>query len=152
MAVYVATVGWSLRDGEDFLAGRYSRGHVISFDGGLIMPASASPHVVGNKWSVAEAVDPEEMFVASVASCHMLTFLHLARLAGFKALSYADAAEGTMSPNAKGKLWVSKVVLRPKIAWETAPDAATLDRLHHEAHEECFIANSVATEIVVQQP
>lgn len=150
MAAYVATVGWSLRDGEDILAGRYSRGHVVSFDGGLIMPASASPHVVGNKWSVAEAVDPEEMLVAAIASCHMLSFLHVARLAGHKALSYEDAAEGTMSPNANGKLWVSRVVLRPKIAWEAEPDAETLARLHHEAHEECFIANSVATEIVVE--
>lgn len=152
MSAYVATVGWSLRDGEDFLAGRYSRGHVVSFDGGLIMPASASPHVVGAKWSVAEAVDPEEMLVAAIASCHMLSFLHVARLAGYKALSYEDAAEGTMSPNAKGKLWVSRVVLRPKIVWEVEPDAQALAHMHHEAHEECFIANSVATEVVVETP
>lgn len=152
MSAYVATVGWSLREGEDFLAGRYSRGHVVSFDGGLIMPASASPHVVGNRWSVAEAVDPEEMLVAGIASCHMLSFLHVARLAGYKALFYEDAAEGTMSPNAKGKLWVSRVVLRPKIVWEVAPDAQTLAHMHHEAHEECFIANSVATEVVVETP
>jgi organic hydroperoxide reductase OsmC/OhrA len=151
MASYLATVGWSLRDGEDFASGRYSRGHVISFDGGLIMPASASPHVVGNKWSVAEAVDPEEMLVAAIASCHMLSFLHVARLAGFTALSYEDRAEGTMTPNARGKLWVSRVVLRPKIAWRgPAPDAARVQALHEAAHEECFIANSVATEIAVE--
>ena len=151
MASYLATVGWSLRDGDDFAAGRYSRGHVVSFDGGLIMPASASPHVVGNKYSVAEAVDPEEMLVAAIASCHMLTFLHVARLAGFVAASYEDAAEGTMSPNARGKLWVSRVVLRPKIVWTgEGPDAARLAALHEAAHEECFIANSVTTEIVVE--
>jgi len=150
MATYRASVDWRLAEGEDFLAGRYSRGHDLAFDGGTTVPGTASPHVVGNKWSVAGAVDPEQMLVASISACHMLTFLHRARLAGFAVTSYADAAEGVMSEIAPGRQAVTKVTLRPIIDWAgAAPDAETLDRLHHEAHEECFIANSVKTEVVV---
>ena len=112
MAAYTADVAWSLREGEDFAKGRYSRGHVISFDGGLIVPASASPHVVG-KWAVQEAVDPEEMFVAALSNCHMLTFLHKARLAGFVVTSYRDHASGIMEEIAPGKMAVTKVTLSP---------------------------------------
>lgn len=149
MAAYTADVAWSLRDGEDFAKGRYSRGHVLSFDGGLIVPASASPHVVG-KWAVEEAVDPEEMFVAALSNCHMLTFLHKARLAGFVAVSYRDHASGTMEEIAPGRLAVTKVTLKPQIEWDgDAPDAKQLAELHHQAHEECFIANSVKTEVTV---
>ena len=149
MATYRADVAWELRDGEDFLKGRYSRGHVISFDGGLIVPASASPHVVG-KWAVEEAADPEEMFIAALSNCHMLTFLHKARLAGFVVKSYRDAASGVMEEIAPGRMAVTKVALKPQIAWEgAAPDAEALARLHHEAHEECFIANSVKTQVTV---
>jgi organic hydroperoxide reductase OsmC/OhrA len=82
MAAYTADLTWTLGDGEDFLKGRYSRGHAVRFDGGIEVPASASPHVVG-KWAKRDAVDPEEMLVAALSSCHMLTFLHVARLAGF---------------------------------------------------------------------
>ena len=149
MAKYTADIAWALRDGEDFAKGRYSRGHVISFDGGLIVPASASPHVVG-KWAVPEAVDPEEMFVAALSNCHMLTFLHKARLAGFVVTAYADKAEGVMEEVAPGRMAVTKVWLRPDITWEgPAPDAGQLAELHHAAHEECFIANSVKTEVVI---
>ena len=149
MAAYTADVAWSLREGEDFAKGRYSRGHVISFDGGLIVPASASPHVVG-KWAVQEAVDPEEMFVAALSNCHMLTFLHKARLAGFVVTSYRDHASGIMEEIAPGKMAVTKVTLSPQIEWDgQAPDAEQLAHLHHEAHEECFIANSVKTEVSV---
>lgn len=149
MAKYTADIAWALRDGEDFAKGRYSRGHVISFDGGLIVPASASPHVVG-KWAVPEAVDPEEMFVAALSNCHMLTFLHKARLAGFVVAAYADKAEGVMEEIAPGRMAVTKVWLRPDITWEgPAPDAGQLAELHHAAHEECFIANSVKTEVVI---
>jgi len=149
MAKYTADIAWTLRDGEDFAKGRYSRGHVISFDGGLIVPASASPHVVG-KWAVPEAVDPEEMFVAALSNCHMLTFLHKARLAGFVVTAYADKAEGVMEEIAPGRMAVTKVWLRPEITWEGAsPDAGQLAELHHAAHEECFIANSVKTEVMI---
>lgn len=122
---------------------------MISFDGGLIVPASASPHVVG-KWAVPEAVDPEEMFVAALSNCHMLTFLHKARLAGFVVTAYVDKAEGVMEEIAPGRMAVTKVWLRPEITWEGAsPDADQLAALHHAAHEECFIANSVKTEVMI---
>jgi organic hydroperoxide reductase OsmC/OhrA len=149
MATYIADVSWRLKDGEDFRNGRYSRGHTISFDGGTVVPASASPHVVG-KWAVAAAVDPEEMLVAALSDCHMLSFLHIARLAGFTVAAYSDHAEGVMEEIAPGRQAVTRVVLRPRIEWTgEAPDKAKLDRMHHEAHEVCFIANSVKTEVSV---
>jgi organic hydroperoxide reductase OsmC/OhrA len=115
------------------------------------MPATSSPHVVG-KWAVKGAVDPEEMLVASLSSCHMLTFLHMARLEGFTVTRYRDAAEGVMEKNAAGVPWVSKVTLRPEIAYAgKRPTEAEAEHLHHRAHEECFIANSVKTEVVVEE-
>src|SRR5688500_18234445 len=110
MATYRATIDWSLEEGDDFLNGRYSRGHGADVDEHR-MPATSSPHVVG-KWAQKGAVDPEEMLVASLSSCHMLTFLHMARLDGFTITRYVDAAEGTMTKNDAGVPWVSKVVLR----------------------------------------
>ena len=101
MATYTADVKWALRDSDDFPKGRFSRGHEVSFDGGVTVPASASPHVVG-KWAVEAAVDPEEMLVAALSSCHMLSFLHLARLAGFAVAAYSDHAEGVMGEIAPG--------------------------------------------------
>ncbi len=152
MAKYAASISWTLKDGEDFAKGRYSRAHTLSFDGGLDVPASASPHVVG-KWADAAAVDPEEMFVAALSNCHMLTFLHKARLAGFVCVRYADDAEGIMEEIAPGRMAVTKVTLRPRLAWQgTPPTAAELERLHHAAHEECFIANSVKTDVRVEAP
>ena len=149
MAIHTADVFWALKDGEDFLAGRYSRGHTVSFDGGTSIPASASPHVVG-KWAVEAAVDPEEMLVAALSNCHMLSFLHVARLAGFVAAAYRDHAEGVLEPIAPGRQAVTKVVLRPRIEWTgAAPDQVKLEHMHHEAHEACFIANSVKTEVTV---
>jgi len=151
MPTHTADVAWSLVPGEDFPSGRYSRGHTVGFDGGIEVPASASPHVVG-KWAVQAAVDPEEMLVAALSSCHMLSFLHVARQAGFGVASYRDHATGTMSEIAPGRLAVTRVVLRPHIEWAgPSPDQATLDRLHHEAHDVCFIANSVKTEVAVEQ-
>jgi organic hydroperoxide reductase OsmC/OhrA len=121
----------------------------VSFDGGITVPASASPHVVG-KWAVAAAVDPEEMLVAALSNCHMLTFLHVARLAGFNVTSYRDHAEGGMEEIAPGRQAVTQVVLKPEISWSgEAPDAARLAQLHHEAHETCFIANSVKTRVTI---
>lgn len=149
MARFSAEVSWSLQPGEDFALGRYSRAHALTFDGGITLPGSASPHVVG-KWALAEAVDPEEMLVAALSSCHMLTFLHVARLAGFHIADYRDHAEGTMAEIAPGRQAVTQVVLRPQIMWSgEAPDVDRLAELHHEAHLACFIANSVTTEIVV---
>jgi organic hydroperoxide reductase OsmC/OhrA len=149
MPTYTADVSWTLKDGEDFLKGRYSRGHTVSFDGGTVIPASASPHVVG-KWAVEAAVDPEEMLVAALSNCHMLSFLHVARLAGFTVAAYRDHAEGVMEHIAPAKQAVTKVVLHPQIEWVgAAPDKEKLQHMHHEAHEACFIANSVRTAVTV---
>ena len=149
MASYVATVRWR-HDGQDFTRGQYSRAHTWSFDGGIEVRASSSPHVVRPPMSDPNAVDPEEAFVAAIASCHMLTFLYLAGKQGYAIASYEDEAVGTMTKNEYGTSWVSKVVLSPKITWHgTPPVTADLDRLHEQAHHECFIAQSVKTEIVV---
>lgn len=147
MSTHTADIDWTLKSGEDFLKGRYSRGHTVSFDGGMVIPASASPHVVG-KWAVEEAVDPEEMLVAALSNCHMMSFLHIARLAGFTVTAYRDHAEGVLEIIAPGREAMTKVVLDPRIEWSgLAPDDAELDRMHHQAHEICFIANSVKTEV-----
>ncbi len=149
MATHTADIHWKLASGEDFLKGRYSRGHTLSFDGGTVVAGSASPHVVG-KWAVEAAVDPEEMLVAALSACHMLTFLHIARLAGFTVTEYRDHAEGVLEGIAPGRHAVTNVVLHPQIEWiGEAPDRAKLDEMHHEAHEVCFIANSVKTKVTV---
>lgn len=149
MVSYVADVSWSLGDDADFLKGRYSRGHTVRFDGGVTVSASASPHVVG-KWAVEAAVDPEEMLIAALSSCHMLTFLHVARLAGFGVVAYSDHAEGWMETIAPGRQAVTKVTLHPEIDWAgPAPDRAKLNQMHQEAHEGCFIANSVKTDVTI---
>jgi organic hydroperoxide reductase OsmC/OhrA len=148
--LYRADVIW--RCDGDFAANAYSRGHDWSFDGGVTVPASASPSVVPLPHSVEAAVDPEEAFVAAISSCHMLWFLDLARRDGLVVESYRDQAEGVMERVAPGKMAVTRVVLRPQIvlAGSTLPDAGRLDALHHKAHEACFIANSVKSEIVVE--
>ncbi|GGC62794.1 OsmC family protein [Chelatococcus reniformis] len=149
---YTATVRWG-RDGAVFTDGRFSRSHTWRFDGGIELAASASPHVVRLPFSREDAVDPEEAFVAALASCHMLTFLYLAAKAGVLVDDYEDDAVGIMEPNERGRLWVSRVTLRPRItfAGERRPTPAELEALHHQAHDECFIANSVKTEVVVAQ-
>ena len=153
MARYEARVSWTLQPGEDFLKGRYSRGHSLAFDGVPDLAGSASAHVVGNRWAVEKAVDPEEMLVASISACHMLTFLHRARLAGFVCEAYLDEAVGLMAAHEAGRLAVTEVTLRPVLRWTgPAPDAETLSRLHHEAHEECFIANSVTSRVTIETP
>lgn len=149
MASYVATVEWRADGG--FRDGRYSRAHRWTFDGGAVVPASASPHVVPAPMSDAAGVDPEEALVASVSSCHMLWFLHLARDAGLDVAAYRDEARGTMGKDERGRTAVTRIVLRPEIDFAgEAPGAETLARLHDEAHEKCFIANSLRTEIVVE--
>lgn len=153
MGNYIATIRWK-NAGPDFLKGKFSREHTWSFDGGVTVPASPSPHVVPAPWSNPAGVDPEEAFVASVSSCHMLTLLWLAGRQGFQADSYEDTAVGVMSKNERGAMWVSQITLRPKIQWSGAkiPTPTDLDSLHHHAHEQCFIANSVKTEIKVGAP
>ena len=148
---HTATITWSCA-GPDFVRGRYSREHTWRFDGGTVVPASPSPHIVPTPWSNPAAVDPEEAFVASLASCHMLTFLWLASREGFCATNYEDRAVGEMTKNERGTPWVSRVTLRPRITWtgDRRPAPADLERLHHRAHQECFIANSVRTEIRVE--
>ena len=149
MARYTADLSWSLNSGEDIMKGRYSRGHTIGFDGGTTIPGSASPHVVG-KWAVEAAVDPEEMLVTAISACHMLTFLHISRRAGFGNAAYRDHADGVMEETAPGRHAVTKVTLHPQIEWiGKPPDRAKSDAMHHEAHEQCFIANSVKTEVTV---
>ena len=152
MATYRAAVDWSLAEGEDFPTGRYSRGHNLMFDGGLTVPGAASPHVVGNRWSVTGAVDPEQMLVGAINACHMLSFLHVAREAGFVVTHYRDEAVGIMEKNPTGKLWVSKVTLHPEISYAgERPCAHQSEQMHHKAHEVCFIASSVKTEIAVEE-
>jgi len=148
---YRATVAWTRGEGA-FTDQRYSRGHSWSFDGGLTIPASSSPLSVCLPYSVAEAVDPEEALVAALSSCHMLTFLYLAAKQGFVVDKYTDEAVGEMTRNEKGKFWVSKVTLSPAIVFaaERKPTPEQLDQLHHLAHEECYIANSVKSEVVVR--
>jgi organic hydroperoxide reductase OsmC/OhrA len=151
MAAHTATVRWSASPGEDFARGQYSRAHQWVFDGGAVVAASASPHIVPAPWSDAGAVDPEEAFVASLASCHMLFFLDFARRAGVTVTAYEDDAEGELAKGEDGKVRISRVTLRPRIAFAgEAPGAAALDALHHQAHEACFIANSVTCEIKVE--
>ncbi|MBL0404009.1 OsmC family protein [Microvirga aerilata] len=147
---YRATVRWN-RDGATFSDNRYSRGHHWSFDCGIEVLASASPSVVPLPLSREDAVDPEEAFVAAVSSCHMLTFLSIAAKKRFVIDSYVDQALGIMTPNEKGKLYVSKVTLDPVIEFsgDKMPTPEQIADLHHLAHQECFIANSVITEIVV---
>ena len=149
---HTALIKWNCTS-PDFLKGRYSREHTWTFDGGAVVLASPAPSVVPAPWSNPAHVDPEEAFVASLASCHMLTFLWVAGRDGFQADSYEDNAVGEMTKNAQGVPWVSKVMLRPRIVWSGVklPMPADLDRLHHLAHQQCFIANSVKTEIVVEK-
>lgn len=149
MPDHTATIRWE-NTGEDFLRGKYSREHTWTFDGGATLAASPSPHVVPVPWSNPALIDPEEAFVASLASCHMLTFLYVAARGGFAVSTYEDTAVGAMSKNEKGIPWVSRVTLHPKIAYaDKTPTPEEAEKLHHLAHEQCFIANSVKTEVVV---
>lgn len=150
MADHRAIIEWtSTASAPDFVKGRYSREHMWTFDGGVTIPASPSPSVVPAPWSNPANVDPEEAYVASVASCHMLTFLYVAAKAGLIVESYRDEAVGVMTKNERGVAWISKITLTPAIVFASAPPAEQLDALHHAAHDGCFIANSVKTEIVV---
>jgi organic hydroperoxide reductase OsmC/OhrA len=150
MSEHKATISWQ-RTSPDFLRGKYSRAHTWTFDGGVTVPASASPSVVPVPWSDPANVDPEEAYVASISSCHMLTFLYLACGKGFQIDSYVDEAAGVMAKNEKGVPWVTQVTLHPRIVYSGArqPTPAEEALLHHESHEQCFIANSIKTSVVV---
>jgi len=148
MGAYTAEVVW-IRGEQNFSDNKYSRCHLLRFDGGIEVQGSSSPHVVPVPYSVINAVDPEEIFVASLSSCHMLWFLSLAAKHGLIVDEYHDRAEGIMTKNPQGKLFVSQVILRPSVSFSgnTIPSERKIRALHHLAHEECFISNSVKTEV-----
>jgi len=150
MSAHKAIINWK-NSSPDFLKGRYSREHTWEFDGGLVVQASSSPSVVPVPLSNPAFIDPEEAFVASVSSCHMLTFLYLAGKKGFVVDSYRDEATGHMAKNEKGIPFVATMTLRPEIVFgDKTPTKEEMDHLHHMAHEQCFIANSIKTEVTVE--
>lgn len=145
MSQHKSRIDWQ-RTGDDFSLKGYSRDHTWTFDAGVTVPASAAPDYLGNP----DRVDPEQALVAALSSCHMLTFLAIASKRGLVVDRYTDDAVGTLEKNADGKLAITRVELRPAIAFAgEAPDDATLGEMHHEAHERCFIASSVKTEVEV---
>jgi organic hydroperoxide reductase OsmC/OhrA len=148
MAEYTAQSSW-LRGTQEFLDNRYSRKHLLRFDGGIEVPGSSSPHSVPLPLSDKAAIDPEEMLVASVSSCHMLWFLSIAAKRGFRVDRYCDDAVGVLSKDAGGKMAMTLVTLRPEVDFsgDRLPTRAQIDELHHQAHQECFIANSVKAEV-----
>lgn len=148
MPEHALEISWKPAAGDDFLRGHYSRVHELRFDGGAVVQASASPSVVGAPWSSTGAVDPEEMFVASLSSCHMLWFLDLARHAGVEIRGYSDSPSGKLGRNAEGRIAMLAVTLSPSADCDA--DGATLEALHHKAHEACFIANLVRTLVTVE--
>lgn len=152
MSVHSATVIWQRGD-EDFAAGKYSRAHEIAFDGGLTVLGSASPSVVKAPYSREDAVDPEEMLVASLSTCHMLWFLDFARRAGFVVDAYEDRAEGVMGKDDRGKISITQVKLNPHVLWggEKQPQPEEVRELHHKAHEACFIANSFRGDVAIAE-
>lgn len=151
MSIHTAEVSW-VRNEAAFTDNKYSRVHRWSFDGGVVVPASSSPQVVGVPLSDPTCVDPEEAFLAALSSCHMLWFLGLAARNGYVVNSYTDAAEGQMGKNADGKEAMIKVTLRPVVVISSGkqPTDADIEKLHHDAHESCFLASSVKTEIAVE--
>jgi organic hydroperoxide reductase OsmC/OhrA len=156
MTTHHADTVWARGDTsrEDFLASRYSRRHALRFDGGAEVAGSSSPHSVALPYSDEAAVDPEEAFVAALSSCHMLFFLALAARRGFCIDRYADAASGELERDGEGRMSMTVVTLRPGVDFsgDKQPRAEEIDRLHHEAHEACYIANSVKTEVRIKVP
>lgn len=152
MSEHKATIQWQRGTDADFAKGRFSREHTWTFDGGTTVPASASPSVVPAPYSSAAAIDPEEAFVASLSSCHMLTFVYLASRGGFVVDRYVDEAVGVLDKLPSGARWVSAVTLNPRITFsgEKVPSPEEETKLHDLAHDQCFIANSVKTEITVR--
>lgn len=152
MSEYFATVSWFRQAEEPYIDNKYSRAHQWKFDGGVTVPASSSSHVVPLPYSVEDNVDPEEAFIASLSSCHMLTFLSIAAKNRFVVDRYIDDPVGIMEQTADGKIWITKVTLKPRISFsgDKKPDRAKLEKMHHQSHEQCFIANSVKTEVITE--
>lgn len=149
MSIHKARIRWQA-DGN-FTSGRYSRVHELSFDGGASVRGSSSPDVVPLPMSDPAGVDPDEALVAAASACHMLWFLNLAQLAGHDVLSYEDEAEGVMGRNNEGRIAVARIALRPLVRFAgEAPSSGAINALHHEAHERCFVANSLKSEIVIE--
>ena len=149
MPEYTATIRWG-RGSAPFTDNKYSRAHTWVFDGGIEVPGSSSPHSVPLPYSQARAVDPEEAFVAALSSCHMLWFLAIAAKRRYCVDIYVDPATGVMGKNASGKLAMTRVTLRPRVAFsgDRLPTNDDIAAMHHAAHAECFIANSVTTEVL----
>jgi organic hydroperoxide reductase OsmC/OhrA len=153
LSEHLATVVWQ-RDRAKFVDNKYSRAHIWQFDGGLEIAASASPHVVPVPYSNLAAIDPEEAFVASLSSCHMLWFLSIAAQRKFVVESYSDRAVGLMEKNEEGKLAITQVRLQPQIDFtgEILPTASQVEEMHEAAHASCFLANSVKTQVIICLP
>jgi len=154
MSEFFARISWRRFENDDFIEAKYSRGHEWYFDGGAIVSASSSPHVVPLPYSVEANVDPEEAFVASLSSCHMLLFLSIAAKRRFIVDEYIDNAVGTMEKDGKGKLSITKVILKPEItfAGDKQPTYEQIEKMHHQSHEQCYIANSVKSEVITEIP
>lgn len=152
MSEHFAKINWARACDENYVDNKYSRGHEWTFDGGATVQASSSPHVVPLPYSVEANVDPEEAFVASLSSCHMLFFLSIAAKRRYVVDSYVDDAVGIMEKDNEGKISMTKVTLRPNVQFsgDKKPTMEQLEKMHHQAHEQCFIANSVKTEIVTE--
>ncbi|NEO85636.1 MAG: OsmC family protein [Spirulina sp. SIO3F2] len=151
MTEHIATVQWQ-RNQAKFVDNQYSRQHTWLFDGGLAVPASASPHLVPVPYAEPVSIDPEEAFIAALSSCHMLWFLSIAAQQKFVVEQYRDEAIGSMGKNAEGKLAITQVCLRPLVLFEgdRQPTPEQLEALHQDAHHRCFLANSVKTEITIE--
>jgi len=149
MAEHTATIHWSRENEANFVDNRYSRAHLWTFDGGAEIHASSSPHVVPVPMSEPSAVDPEEVFIASLSSCHMLWFLSIAAKRGFIVNEYLDKACGIMGKNSEGRVAITNVTLSPQVSFhgDNRPSLADIESMHHAAHESCYIASSVKSEI-----
>ena len=152
MAQHSAQVIWRRKDHEDYIDQQYSRGHEWQFDGGATVAASSSPHIVPPPYSIEAHVDPEEAFIASLSSCHMLFFLSIAANKQWVVDEYHDHAMGVLERDQNGKTSITKVTLRPKIRFSNnhTPSLDELITMHEASHEQCFIANSVTTEVVTE--
>lgn len=152
MSTYVAAVQWQRPPNERFIDHQYSRAHQWLFDGGIIIDASSSPHIVAPPYSEVANVDPEEAFIASLSSCHMLFFLSIAAKHRFIIDKYEDNASGILQKNNQGKYAMTKVTLKPEVIFssDVKPSRNQFEKMHHQAHQQCFIANSVHTDIVIE--
>lgn len=151
MSLHTATLNWTRNDAV-FTDGKYSRAHTIGFDGGATLAGSPAPEIVRPPLSDPTGVDPEEMLVASASACHMLFFLDFARRAGHIVDSYADNATGRMDKDDRGRVAIVEIILKPVISFsgDNVPDAAGIAVLHHDAHEACFVANSLRCAVRVE--